>query len=174
MRRVALVPGCLALLPEYASLEDPVAELRAACRAAVEWLGADVRVIADPQGARVAAALLEGRSRHDAAVTQSSLVVANGSACRSVSAPGYLDEHAEPFDAGLRSALSGPDPDALAAVDPHLSAQLHAATSGLGDLAKELAGVETVAVDYDDAPFGVQYWVMRWQAVVGPPVMPPG
>lgn len=164
MRRVVLVPGCLALLPEYASLEDPVADLRAACRAAVEWLGPEVRVMADPQGARVAAALLEGRSRHDAAVTQSSLVVANGSACRSVSAPGYLDDRAEPFDADLRAALSGPDPDALAAVDPELATHLQAATSSLRDLAKELAGAETVAVDYDDTPFGVQYWVIRWQA----------
>lgn len=165
MRRVALVPGCLALLPEYASVEDPVAELRAACRAAVEWLGADVHVIADPQGARVAADLLARRTRHaDAVVTRSALVVANGSACRSISAPGYLDERAEGFDADLGAALSGPDPDALAAVDPHLATQLQAATSSLGDLAKELAGGETVAVDYDDAPFGVQYWVMRWEA----------
>ena len=38
-RRVVLVPGVLALLPEYAGLTDPVAELRAACREAVAWLG---------------------------------------------------------------------------------------------------------------------------------------
>ena len=39
--RAVLVPGVLALLPEYAGLEDPVADLRAACERAVAWLGAD-------------------------------------------------------------------------------------------------------------------------------------
>ena len=42
---VALVPGVPALLPEHDSLEDPVAELRAACRAAVAGLGPRVRVV---------------------------------------------------------------------------------------------------------------------------------
>ena len=54
--RVVLVPGVLALLPEYASLTDPVAELRAACLAAVAWLveeGGPVTVVADAQGRRV-------------------------------------------------------------------------------------------------------------------------
>jgi hypothetical protein len=55
--KVALVPGVLALLPAYAGRIDPVAELRAACVAAVEWLGEDVAVVADPQGRRVAEAL---------------------------------------------------------------------------------------------------------------------
>jgi hypothetical protein len=55
--KVALVPGVLALLPAYAGRTDPVAELRAACVAAVEWLGDDVTVVADPQGLRVAEAL---------------------------------------------------------------------------------------------------------------------
>ncbi len=56
-RRVALVPGALALLPRYAGLADPVPELRAACRAAVAWLcesGGPVSVVASVQGARVA------------------------------------------------------------------------------------------------------------------------
>ena len=34
-----LVPGVLALLPEYAGLADPVGPLRTACREAVAWLG---------------------------------------------------------------------------------------------------------------------------------------
>jgi hypothetical protein len=55
--KVALVPGVLALLPAYAGRTDPIAELRAACVAAVEWLGEDVTVVADPQGMRVAEAL---------------------------------------------------------------------------------------------------------------------
>ncbi len=47
--RVVLVPGTLALLPAYAGLADPVAELRAACVEAVRWLGADPVVA--PSGA---------------------------------------------------------------------------------------------------------------------------
>lgn len=55
--KVALVPGVLALLPAYAGQTDPITELRAACVAAVEWLGEDVTVVAEPQGVRVAEAL---------------------------------------------------------------------------------------------------------------------
>ena len=59
--RVVLVPGVLALLPEYASLSDPVAELRAACLSAVSWLvdgDGPVSVVADAQGRRVAERLV--------------------------------------------------------------------------------------------------------------------
>lgn len=38
MTRVVVVPSTLLLLPRYAGLEDPVAELRAACERAVSWL----------------------------------------------------------------------------------------------------------------------------------------
>ena len=48
--RIVLVPGTLALLPEHASLIDPIPELRAACLAAVAWLGAPDEVLADDQG----------------------------------------------------------------------------------------------------------------------------
>ena len=63
MTRVVLVPGVLALLPEYAGLEDPVADLRAACLAAVSWLTDPVEVVADEQGARVADHLLAATTR---------------------------------------------------------------------------------------------------------------
>lgn len=167
MTRIVLVPGCLALLSAYASLDDPVAGLRAACESAVAWLGRDVRVIAEEQGARVAEELLARRTRHEESVAQSCLVVANGSACRSESAPGYLDERAAPFDESLGTALSGPDPEALSEVDQQVAAQLWATTSLWPRLARELQGARTVAVDFDDAPFGVHYWVMRWQRDVG-------
>ena len=64
--RAVLVPGVLALLPEYASLDDPVAELRAVCLDAVRWLGSDVTVLADEQGARVAAYLLQASGGFEA------------------------------------------------------------------------------------------------------------
>ena len=175
--RVALVPGVLALLPEYAGLEDPVAELRAACLGAVAWLGPDVRVVADDQGARVAAYLLGYRSnsaiardgqgggagdRSNSAIAPSErgvLVVGNGSAKRSEKAPGHLDQRARLFDDVLGAALRGGD---LADLDLSLAGDLWAAVDGMEHLRKLLHG-EAATVDYDDDPFGVQYWVMRWE-----------
>jgi hypothetical protein len=72
--KVALVPGVLALLPAYAGRVDPVAELRAACLAAVEWLGEDVTVVGDSQGRRVAEALRRSLGLGDARRQGSSLL----------------------------------------------------------------------------------------------------
>ena len=165
MTRVVLVPGVLALLPEYAGLEDPVAELRAACLAAVAWLGGEVEVLGDPQGARVAHALLDAagvsttlasaRSNTGAA---SFLVVGNGSARRSEKAPGHFDERSSGFDDGLRAWLSG-----SGSLDLELGAELLASTDGFALMAERLGTWGEPQVDYDDDPFGVQYWVMRWQ-----------
>lgn len=151
-RAMALVPGVPALLPAYSSLEDPVAELRAACLAAVGGLGPRVRVLASgPSGGRVAAALVEAAGA--AAVEDGEtgvLVVGNGSAKRTEKAPGHFDPRAEEFDAGLRRTFAG--------IDADLAAELWADTACLGAL-PPLAEAE---VTYDDAPFGVQYWVARW------------
>ncbi|HET7196550.1 MAG TPA: hypothetical protein VFI99_16300 [Nocardioides sp.] len=162
MSRVVLVPGTLALLPEYAGIEDPVAALRATCLEAVGWLGAEVSVLADEQGARVAAHLLASTPR--TGDEPSYLVVGNGSACRTEKAPGYLDERATGFDADLARALTAPDPAALAAIDPETSAELLAATDGIRSLGDVLTPDHVATVDYDDDPYGVQYWVVRWTA----------
>jgi hypothetical protein len=152
---VVLVPGVLALLPEYASVEDPVAELRAAALAAVARLGRDVTVLADEQGSRVAAYLLGAtdRDRPD----PSYLVVGNGSAMRTEKAPGHLDERAEAFDAALGASLRAGRP----AVDAALAGELWASVDGIMRLG-ELGDLGTAQVDYDDAPYGVQYWVVTW------------
>jgi len=155
--KAVLVPGVLALLPEYAGLVDPVAELRAACLGAVGWLGADVTVLADAQGARVAEHLLASTDR--SGDETSYLVVGNGSARRTEKAPGHLDERSLAFDDALRAALvsrstNWPDLD--------LGKSLLASLDGI-QLAGELLSGEAT-IDYDDDPFGVQYWVMRWQA----------
>jgi hypothetical protein len=184
--RVALVPGVLALLPEYASLADPVAELRATCLAAVGWLvdgGEPVSVVADAQGRRVAEHLLAvsgglvstgstsdprgstdgGAADGGATGAGSVLVVANGSARRGEKAPGYLDERAAGFDGALGAALSGPDPAALAGLDVVLAEELLVGNvAGLRALGEMLTPGHRASVDYDAEPFGVQYWVMRW------------
>ncbi|MDO3396337.1 hypothetical protein QWJ41_11450 [Nocardioides sp. SOB44] len=190
--KVALVPGVLALLPAYAGRTDPIAELRGACLAAVEWLGEDVLVVADPQGRRVAEALGaspglgDGRRRGSSLLDQrrdggfetvasatsstgvgasSVLVVANGSARRSEKAPGHLDERAAAYDAELEKALRAGDVDALRALDPSLAEELMVGNvAGFVRLGDLLTPGLAPEVDYADDPFGVQYWVMRWSA----------
>ena len=182
-RRVVLVPGVLALLPEYAGLVDPVAELRAACLAAVSWLAeaGPVAVIADPQGRRVAEHLLAARTSTSSTSSTSStgatgatgsigeggssyLVVANGSARRSEKAPGHLDERSFAFDETVEKALRTPDPLCLAETDVALAEELLAGhvAPGCGRWAGCLTTGHAATVDYADDLYGVQYWVMRW------------
>jgi hypothetical protein len=170
--RIAVVPGVLALLPEYAGRLDPVAELRAACLAAVAWLGPAPEVIGDPQGVRVGRSLAEAVERSRAleagagapsSTTGGVLLVANGTARRTQASPGPYDDRARPFDDVLAKALLGPDPAALRDLDQGLARELWASTSVLPRLAELLAGRERVTVDYDGAPHGVQYWVVRYE-----------
>ncbi len=168
--RAVLVPGVLALLPEYAGLEDPVPELRAVCLEAVRWLGAEPVVLADPQGERVGRALLAaagvstgstGAAGSTTGAGTAYLVVGNGSAKRSEKAPGHLDERSHGFDDTLRAALLAGD---VSGLDLELGAELMAALDGIARLGAVLAPGASVSVDYDDDPFGVQYWVMRWES----------
>lgn len=160
---VALVPGVLALLPAYGSIDDPVADLRRACGSAVGRLGPRVRVVASgASGVRVGAALVaaSGATVVDAGET-GTLVVGNGSAARTEKAPGHLDDRAEHFDAGLRAALLG-DVAALGLVDLSLAEELWADVAALAQLARLVPRSATAEVVHDDAPFGVQYWVICW------------
>ena len=61
------------------------------------------------------------------------------------------------------AALREPAVPDLRAVEGSLARELWADLDLLPQLADLLVGARTVAVDYDDAPFGVQYWVMRWE-----------
>lgn len=167
---VALLPGVPALLPEHASLSDPVADLRAACRTAVGRIagpGSAVRVVAGPQGLRVAEHLLEevaaratGDPSYDAV-----LVVGNGSARRTEKAPGHLDDRAAAFDEALDRALRETDRVALRGVDRVLAGALLAEVDGFPDLADLVPQGAVADVLYADDPFGVQYWVAVWDLV---------
>ncbi|MDO9494544.1 MAG: hypothetical protein Q7J48_02475 [Nocardioides sp.] len=157
----------LALLPEYASLEDPVADLRAACLDAVRWLGGGFGVHGSWQGLRIARTLAEEAGvpfalpPEDQAPTM--LVVANGTATRTEKAPGHLDERAAGFDDDLRAALTT-DPRLLADLDVRLAGELWADVDSLVWLGQEIdVDPASVQVDYDDDPNGVQYWVMRME-----------
>jgi hypothetical protein len=99
------------------------------------------------------------------------LAMGDGSARRTVSAPGYLDERAAPFDAAVERAVRAADLAALAALDPDLAADLMvagrpawqvlaAALGAAGDGDDPAAGGPLrTEVLYSDAPFGVAYLV---------------
>lgn len=92
------------------------------------------------------------------------LVMGDGSACRSLKAPGYLDERAAAFDAEAARALGAADLPALAALDAGLAAELQAAGRAPWQVlagAAEGAGLEGRLL-YEDAPYGVGYFVAAW------------
>jgi hypothetical protein len=161
--RLVVVPSTLALLPGYASVEDPIADLRKAVDAAVAWLledGPASGLRGSPAAHRIAVRLLG-----DNAGEGGLLVVANGSATRTVKAPGHFDDRAAGFDASIGTALAGGDCAALARIDTVLAGELWAMPDAdvLRTLGERALRVSEVQVDYDDAPYGVQYWVVRWQ-----------
>lgn len=94
------------------------------------------------------------------------VVMGDGSARRSTSAPGYLDPRAEPFDVTVATALRDGDGEALAGLDDVLGAELLAA----GVPAWRAAGALLAGGHYDaellyaDAPYGVGYFVAAWTA----------
>jgi hypothetical protein len=162
---VVLIPGVLALLPDYASGDDPVAGLRTVVLDAVAGLAGPVEVLADEQGRRVGewALAAAGVSTRSAVDSPSYLVVGNGSAKRSTEAPGYLDERAAGFDAELGRCLRGGQTDFLAAIDPQVATELWASVEGIAAMARRVPDLGAAEVLFEDDPFGVQYWVMRWQ-----------
>ncbi|MEW2613337.1 class III extradiol dioxygenase subunit B-like domain-containing protein [Streptomyces sp. NPDC047880] len=92
------------------------------------------------------------------------LVMGDASACRTLKAPGYLDERAAPFDAEVARALGAADLAALTALDTGLAQELK--VSGRAPW-QVLAGAAEGAnlggsLLYEDAPYGVGYVVAAW------------
>ena len=92
------------------------------------------------------------------------LVMGDASACRTLKAPGYLDERAAPFDAEVARALGAADVAAIKNLDATLAHELKAAgrapwkvLAGAAEHAR-LAG----ALLHEDAPYGVCYLVATW------------
>lgn len=202
MTDLVLVPAALALLPAYGSRVDPVPDLRAAAEAAVAWLverSEELLVItgadrtgdprsrpAVPSGLRVARHLAASALPATEVVVGSGaegevpapgprcgvLVVADGSARRSLKAPGHLDERSFALDESVEKALRSGDPARFAGLDLGLAEQLLcAAAPVLAALTPALAGrqAQEVQVDLAADPFGVQYWVCRWAGLDGVP-----
>ncbi|MET7684164.1 class III extradiol dioxygenase subunit B-like domain-containing protein [Streptomyces sp. NPDC005423] len=92
------------------------------------------------------------------------LVMGDASACRTLKAPGYLDERAAPFDAAVGRTLGAADVAALEALDADLSYELKASGRAPWQVlagAAEGAGLGG-ALLYEGAPYGVGYVVAAW------------
>jgi hypothetical protein len=94
------------------------------------------------------------------------LAVGDGSARRTLKAPGYLDDAAGPFDASVAAALSAGDPGALAGLDAGEGRRLLADGVGAWQAVGAVLEGRSVAgrLRYDAAPYGVGYLVADWVA----------
>ncbi|MEV4942397.1 class III extradiol dioxygenase subunit B-like domain-containing protein [Streptomyces zaomyceticus] len=125
--------------------------------APIEGLGVDEAATPD-----VCAGI--GRGLAGSAARVALLVMGDGSACRTVKAPGYLDERAAGFDAEAARALGTADATALLALEPELAYELKAAGRAPWQVlagAAEGAGLDGRLL-FEDAPYGVGYFVAAW------------
>ncbi|MFK4070980.1 class III extradiol dioxygenase subunit B-like domain-containing protein [Streptomyces sp. NPDC029674] len=92
------------------------------------------------------------------------LVMGDASACRTLKAPGYLDERAAGFDAAVGRALGAADIAALKTLDAGLAAELKAAGRAPWQVLAGAADGATLSGEllYEDAPYGVGYVVATW------------
>lgn len=105
-----------------------------------------------------------GRTAAGRAARVALLVMGDGSACRTVKAPGYLDERAAGFDQEAARALGAADTGALVALDEALARELKAAGRAPWQVlagAAEGRGMDARLL-FEDAPYGVGYMVAAW------------
>ncbi|MFJ5095769.1 MULTISPECIES: class III extradiol dioxygenase subunit B-like domain-containing protein [unclassified Streptomyces] len=128
------------------------------------WADAPVEGLAVDEAATPDVCAGLGRGLAGSAARVALLVLGDGSACRTVKAPGYLDERAEGFDASAARALGAADAPALLALDPELAYELKAAGRAPWQVlagAAEGAGLDGRLL-FEDAPYGVGYFVAAW------------
>ncbi|MEV7508115.1 class III extradiol dioxygenase subunit B-like domain-containing protein [Streptomyces sp. NPDC090085] len=128
------------------------------------WAAAPVAGVAVAEHLPPSGCGLLGADLGRSAARVAMLVLGDGSACRTLKAPGYLDERAAGFDAAAARALGAADAAALAAIDPGLAAELQAAGRAPWQvLAGAAEGADLAGrLLYDDAPYGVGYFVATW------------
>ncbi|MFJ2824049.1 hypothetical protein ACIO7M_23475 [Streptomyces toxytricini] len=132
--------------------------------ARARWGAAPLEGLAVAETLETADCLAAGRGLAARADRVALLVMGDGSACRTLKAPGYLDERAAGFDAAAARALADADPAALAALDAGLAHELLAAGRAPWQVlagAAEGAGLAGRLL-YEDAPYGVGYFVAAW------------
>ncbi|WP_329115107.1 class III extradiol dioxygenase subunit B-like domain-containing protein [Streptomyces sp. NBC_01353] len=129
-----------------------------------DWADAPVEGLGVGEPLEPARCVSTGRELAATADRVALLVMGDGSACRTLKAPGYLDERAAAFDAEAAQALGAADVDALLALDENLAYELKVAGRAPWQV---LAGAaEGAELDgrllYQDAPYGVGYFVAAW------------
>ncbi|MGX8908721.1 class III extradiol dioxygenase subunit B-like domain-containing protein [Streptomyces netropsis] len=128
------------------------------------WSTAPVEGLGVAEPLDTARCLETGRELAAKAERVAVLAMGDGSACRTLKAPGYLDERAAAFDAGAARALGSADTTALAALDAELAREVKAVGRASWQVlagAAEGAGLAGELL-YDDAPYGVGYFVASW------------
>ncbi|MFE9819616.1 class III extradiol dioxygenase subunit B-like domain-containing protein [Streptomyces sp. NBC_00236] len=128
------------------------------------WAGTPVEALGVGEPLETARCAETGRALAARADRVALLVMGDGSACRTVKSPGYLDERAAGFDAEAARALGAADTGALIALDEALAYELKAAGRAPWQVlagAAEGAGLDGRLL-YDDAPYGVGYMVAAW------------
>jgi aromatic ring-opening dioxygenase LigB subunit len=105
-----------------------------------------------------------GRAVAESAPRVALLIMGDGSARRTVKAPGYLDGRAEPFDAAVAAALDAADVPALDRLDADLAEAVQAAGRAPWQVLAGAARGAGLAGEllYDAAPYGVGYFVATW------------
>ncbi|MFE6104328.1 hypothetical protein ACFVQ4_30815 [Streptomyces laurentii] len=129
-----------------------------------DWSGAPAEGLGVAESLEAARCAEAGREIAGSADRVALLVLGDGSACRTVKAPGYLDERAEAFDAAAAQALGAADTAALLALDESLAGELKAAGRAPWQvLAGAAEGADLAGrLLYEDAPYGVGYMVAAW------------
>lgn len=108
-----------------------------------------------------AACLALGRKIADSNERIALLVMGDGSARRSEHSPVHLHPRAEIFDTTVATALERADTTTLAALDPDLAAELHAAGRAPWQVLAAVEGLRGSLL-YHAAPYGVGYFVAVW------------
>ncbi|WP_155059257.1 class III extradiol dioxygenase subunit B-like domain-containing protein [Streptomyces blattellae] len=128
------------------------------------WSGAPIEGLGVAESLAAERCVEVGRRIAARAERVALLVMGDASACRTLKAPGYLDERAAPFDAEAARALGTADVAALKAFDVELADDLKASGRAPWQVlagAAEEARLEG-ALLYEDAPYGVGYVVATW------------
>lgn len=127
------------------------------------WSGQVQRVIV-PRTASPADALLAGTRIRQRPGRVALLVMADGSACRTLKAPGYLDERAVGFDDDVTRALLASDWPTVAALQRQPAEELLVAGRPAWQVLAGAAatGALVATGHYAAAPFGVWYPVISY------------
>ncbi|GAA1373449.1 hypothetical protein [Streptomyces beijiangensis] len=128
------------------------------------WADAPLEALGVDESLATDRCLEAGRGLAAGAGRVALLVMGDGSACRTLKAPGYLDERATAFDTAAALALGTADTAALAALDASLAYELKVAGRAPWQvLAGAAEGVRLGGqLLYEDAPYGVGYFVAAW------------